>query len=497
MVLAIVAIGLARADAKVADAPPWLPPAVGAPPAPTGPAVPFTATAAAPAAIAPQPQDANDGFVVQTTDPHLPGVTYAGSPYTVPAAGDTHGSVFVGYNGPGVMNLPSGTLNIAGNMSLGFTSSGQGTFNLSGTGNLKSSEVEVGQVGIGIFNQTGGTLTGTGEFPVRIANGAATAHGTYNLQGGTLSAANIVVGSNGNGTLNLNGGTLQATVNSTDYITQAAAGGTATINVQTGGTTGSAQGGAIIDTNGFNLTINLPLQHDTTPGAAALDGGLTKIGAGILTLSAANTYTGPTSVSVGTLAVNGALTGGGMLTVASGGTLAGSGSVAGAVTVNAGGRLAPGTGGTGRLTLGGSLTLAGTSTASFTLGGTTAGTGYTQLAVGTTLALGGSTLSVSVANGFTLALNQTFFLIDRTGTDLGQIGTFGNAPNSIYTDAAGDTFRVNYLAVDPANGDLLPNDLSLTVLSVVPEPSTWALVGVGAAGLCLVTLRQRRHARLA
>ena len=47
-----------------------------------------------------------------------------------------------------------------------------------------------------------------------------------------------------------------------------------------------------------------------------------------------------------------------------------------------------------------------------------------------------------------------------------------NAPGGIYTDAAGDTFMVNYLVVDPANGDLLPNDVDLTILSAVPEPST-------------------------
>ena len=47
------------------------------------------------------------------------------------------------------------------------------------------------------------------------------------------------------------------------------------------------------------------LLHDTTAGALATDGGLTKLGAGTLTLTAANTYTGNTTVSGGTLSVAG------------------------------------------------------------------------------------------------------------------------------------------------------------------------------------------------
>jgi autotransporter-associated beta strand protein len=55
-------------------------------------------------------------------------------------------------------------------------------------------------------------------------------------------------------------------------------------------------GGGVIDTNGFNLTLD---QKDSITGA----GGLTKVGAGTLTLASANSYGGTTTVNAGILTV--------------------------------------------------------------------------------------------------------------------------------------------------------------------------------------------------
>ena len=71
-----------------------------------------------------------------------------------------------------------------------------------------------------------------------------------------------------------------------------------------------------------------------------------QIGSGTTILSGASTYTGPTFVDSGTLAVNGSITS--LVTVNSGGTLAGTGSV-GSTSVAAGGVLQPGYGGAGTL----------------------------------------------------------------------------------------------------------------------------------------------------
>jgi len=66
---------------------------------------------------------------------------------------------------------------------------------------------------------------------------------------------------------------------------------------------------------------------------------LEKIGAGALILAAANTYTGPTTVSAGTLVVNGSIASS-AVTVNSGATLSGTGTVGG-LTINSGGTFAP------------------------------------------------------------------------------------------------------------------------------------------------------------
>jgi autotransporter-associated beta strand protein len=88
-----------------------------------------------------------------------------------------------------------------------------------------------------------------------------------------------------------------------------------------------------------------------TPGVTG--GSLVKIGAGTLTLSGANTYTGPTNINSGTLDVTGSIASSSLTAVASGVSLTGTGTV-GATHVNDGGTFAPGSG-----TPGTSMTVAG------------------------------------------------------------------------------------------------------------------------------------------
>jgi len=92
------------------------------------------------------------------------------------------------------------------------------------------------------------------------------------------------------GTVNLDRGTLKAYADAANWL--ALNDSTSHVYVK--------DGGATFDTAGYTMGIVAPLEHG---GIAAIDGGLTKAGAGLLTLSGLNTYTGPTIVSAGTLSL--------------------------------------------------------------------------------------------------------------------------------------------------------------------------------------------------
>ena len=140
--------------------------------------------------------------------------------------------------------------------------------------------------------------------------------------------------------------------------------------------------GIVRDT--VSSTINLALRKD---------------GLGTWILSGANTYTGPTVVSNGTLLVNGVISGGSV--TVNGGTLGGNGQISVPVVVNSGGTLSPGAS-IGKLTVYSSLTFNAGSTNVMEL--SKSGTLVTndQISVLTTLTLGGTlnvTLSGTVTGG--------------------------------------------------------------------------------------------------
>ncbi len=261
----------------------------------------------------------------------------------VPAAGGTvetrlrnNGTWRIGGGGNFRMGFSGAA---AGSMSQMFLESGTLELYGSGTGgNLYVSETAGAT---SVFNQNGGLVwfSGTGGNAVTIGT-VANADGTYNLNGGVLWTGQIVQGSPAatNAVFNLNGGTLKPLANSTTFFQ-----GVQSAFVK--------NGGVIIDTTNFNITIAQNLQ-------AGGSGGLTKVGAGTLTLSGTNTYAGVTVVSNGSLSISGRLDGAGAVTVA-GGSLGGSGTVAGPVTVQASGTLSPGVS-VGTLTLQSNLVVAGT-----------------------------------------------------------------------------------------------------------------------------------------
>jgi autotransporter-associated beta strand protein len=211
-----------------------------------------------------------------------------------------------GPGGTGKMIMTGGAVNIGGWFAIG-RFGGIGDLELSG-GSITMSAGNAGNITLattpstGVVNQTGGALTntvsqtwvaesasgtwnlngGTDVLGVALLTRLSGANGTFNLNGGDLFATQIL-DPGGNGTFNFNGGILHARANSGNFL-QAVHG----ITVKAGG--------AFINSEGHDITIGQALANG--------GGGLTKLGAGSLTLSGSSSYSGATVVSNGTLVVS-------------------------------------------------------------------------------------------------------------------------------------------------------------------------------------------------
>ena len=231
-------------------------------------------------------------------------------------AGATSFGIGSGLNGTtGAVEVASGGVLDIGADS-GNTFIGGDYINATGSG-------RVGQAGTGVLTiDAGGTVnvepagsSGAGPGGLDASRLWLNPYGgtgaTINLDGGTLATARPIGNGTGGSTaaLNFDGGTLRAMADtSVDAL------GPLTVNIRNGGGT--------IDTNGYNLLVSVPLVHSTIDGDDATDGGLTKVGAGALTLATANTYNGGTVLSGGQLNINNsAALGTGPLTINDGTTL--------------------------------------------------------------------------------------------------------------------------------------------------------------------------------
>jgi fibronectin-binding autotransporter adhesin len=186
--------------------------------------------------------------------------------------------------------------NAAGLRDIGTLSVGSGIALSADTILVGSIDTSATKGGIGTLNLTGGSISANTLFlgGAGVVNGFATivnpAKGTLNLSGGMLTVPAITTNSGGTaGVVNFNGGTLRASTTPTTFVDPGIA-------------TRVQAGGAVIDTNGNAFVMSNNFVHDAT--GPAIDGGLTKTGAGSLTISGTSTYTGPTTVNSGTLVVS-------------------------------------------------------------------------------------------------------------------------------------------------------------------------------------------------
>jgi fibronectin-binding autotransporter adhesin len=305
----------------------------------------------------------------------------------------------------GTFDLQTFTDTVAGVTLSSGSITGTGAGALTGSSfTLQSGSVSAILAGAGALTKsTSGTVT---------LSGASTYSGGTSINGGILAVTSSgALGSSG--TISFNGGTLQFSVgNTTDY---------------SGRFSNALNQSYKVDTNNQSVTLATAL---TSSG-----GTFTKVGSGTLILSGANSYTGATTVSGGTLQlnVNNALgTSAGGTTVAAGAAVKLNGinySTAEGLTLNG-----SGVGGAGALTNTGTSTFAGAiniaTNATISAGGGTLNLTGGIAKNGTTLTLaGGGTININT-NGITGSSANSDLVVDGTTVVLNTANSY-NGPTTV------------------------------------------------------------------
>ncbi|WP_322883832.1 autotransporter domain-containing protein [Microvirga lotononidis] len=211
----------------------------------------------------------------------------AGSSGTVTVSGAnsqwiSYSDLNVGVNGFGRLTVENGGTVEAAVSSIGYQAGAVGTVTVTDANSRWTigGDLTVGRSGDGTLAIQNGGVVSTATTWIGSDTGGS---GTVSVKGtaaarGALETSQIRKGS-GTATLTIDGGVLRATADQADFLSGFSS-GDITID----------DGGAVFDTNGFDIGVSAPLEGP---------GGLIKHGAGTLTFSGPNTYSGGTTVVAG------------------------------------------------------------------------------------------------------------------------------------------------------------------------------------------------------
>ena len=397
------------------------------------------------------------------------GLSLAGGTLTNTADIITARQVALGANG-GVFDTAGGYLTINSNVSGpgGLAKTGGNILTLAGAHSYTGpTTISAGWLK---FAARGATASSVVSSSVDIAGGARLIFADSQTYAGAITGAGTL--------LHEFGGTTTLTGSATHSGGTLISGGV--LQVGNGGTSGSLAGN-VVD-NGqlaFKRSDDIVFAGDISGS-----GGVIQLGSGVLTLSGANSYSGATTVSAGTIKLNGAAQNS-AFNVGAGAVLSGNAQV-GALVVA--GTLAPGNS-PGQISAA-ATTFAGGGQVLWEINDGTglAGSGYDLLAV-----TGALTVTASPASRFTVSLVS--LKADNTAGTLAHFDARSSHRYTLVSTSGGILgYSADRFAVDSSGfannlyGGVwtiaaVGNDLNLQFTAAVPEPGSYALMLAGLVGL--------------
>jgi len=394
--------------------------------------------------------------------------------------------------GTGDLRLSGGGVIINANTALSGANAIANTLRFNGTLASVAGTTDVTGITVGTNTATVSSATGLAVGQILNYQGVMRnfALGTYIA---SISGTNITLSTNALSTANISSGTAR-------FQSYGSGGGTTTFNgsnaIEFSGTAfiGSERATSgtatqlfdVTNTGGVTFSGSLSQQNSIINGSL-VQGALTKIGAGKLTLSGSNGYTGATQANGGTLELGSGGTGGTLntssaISIGTGGTL----------TINRSNAVAQGTDFSGAsITGAGSFTQAGSGTTTLTVangysGGTTVTGGVLQLGNGGTTGSLNAAGSIAISSGANLTINRS-----NTVTQSFSLSTAAISGAGSFTQAGGGTTTLDvtntYTGATNVNAGTLVVNGNISTSSLVSVSSGATLAGSGTVGAASVS----------